>query len=248
MYPIIEAFGLRLPLYGIMEIFSILVLTIFGIIIFYKSDLSLNDGIVLGAYGVLGAYIGSKMLFLLQNNTQFSLRTEDDWLRLMQSGGSAYGGILLGLFLSKVGARIHKIEYELYIEKILFLLPLCHGIWKIGCHCAGCCYGIPYTGIGKIVFVKGASTTIPIELFPVQLLETMLLFLISLYLLKGKNCSISTYLFLYNIIRFVIEFFRNVELKKMFGRFSDIQYMCIVSIMVILIIKYKGRKKFEKTV
>lgn len=245
MHPIIEVFGLHLPAYGIIAILSLLTLAGLGIFILYKSDLPIYDGVVLGAYGVLGACVGSKAMYLLQHNIPLSLKTEEDLLRIMQSGGSACGGIFFGLLLSAIGAWIHKIDHQAYIRKVIYLLPLCHGMWKIGCHCAGCCYGIPYKGVGSITVIENSSASEGGAFFPVQIMEAVLLFLLFLYLLQEKNRSISTYIFLYSIIRFIVEFFRNVEIKNMLGVLSDIQCICVIVILFIIIKKYVKGKLHE---
>ena len=247
MYPKVEILGLHLPTYGIMGIFALMVLVVLGLLALHNAKLPLFDGMVLGAYGLLGAYFGAKLLFILQHNIELSFNTEADWLYFFSNGGSAYGGILLGLFFSRVGAYIHKIEYEPYIEKTIYLLPLCHGIWKIGCHCAGCCYGIPYEGPGSI-FVINEFYTDGVSLFPIQIVEAIVLFVITFVLFRSRQRSIWMYMDLYGICRFVIEFLRNKELKTYIGIFSDIQYLCIIMFFAFTIITFVRRHSNEEAV
>lgn len=248
MHPIIQIFGMRLPLYGIIGIFSVFTLVFLGWLVLYKSDLSVFDGMVLGAYGVLGAYTGSKMLFLIQHSDQLTLVGPADLLLIMRNGGSAYGGILVGLLFGIFGAWIHKIDYKAYVNETVYLLPLCHGIWKTGCHCAGCCYGIPYDGFGGIVFGEKASAPIGVELFPVQIVESVFLFGLFLSLLIKKKRSLSLYLLLYSLGRFMIEFLRNNDLKKMIGVLSDVQYLCLIAVICILLKKYIKGKAYEEQI
>ena len=244
MYPKIEIEGLHLPTYGIIVIVSLTTLIALGIIVLYHAHLPLFDGMVLGAYGLLGAYLGAKLLYIIQHNIELSFTTEEEWLYFFRSGGSAYGGILLGLLFCRSGAYIHKIEYKPYIERTVFLLPLCHGIWKIGCHCAGCCYGIPYKGPGSIFvvnefFADGAS------LFPVQIIEAIVLFVISFVLFITNKKTIGSYLIWYSICRFILEFLKNDGIKTYIGPLSDVQYLCIVTLLFFLILKLLRRHSNE---
>lgn len=248
MHPTVELFGLRLPTYGIVCILAILFLVTGGLIICKKNNLSVLDGMVLGAYGLLGAYAGAKLLYFMEWGFPAPVRSEYDLLLLIKNGGSAYGGILLGLLFSKAGAYIHKINYREYMGEAVFLLPLCHGIWKMGCHCAGCCYGIPYSGPGSIVYTEGSYAPVGTGLFPVQLLEAVILFVIALILYLKKDRSPEDYLGMYSFARFILEFFRNRETKRMIGCFSDIQLLCMCCIVIILVLIYKRRRKDEKSV
>lgn len=242
MYPTIEIFGLHAPMYGILEIVALIVLCFGGIFVMTKANLPLFDGMVLGAYGVLGAYVGSKALYMIQHQAHIQVSSEEDILRLMQSGGAAYGGILVGILFCILGAWIHKIDYQKYIRESVYLLPLCHGIWKIGCHCAGCCYGIPYCGNGSIVFGAKSSAPTGQSLFPIQIVETIMLFLLAICLFINRQRTLNTYLLSYSVLRFFIEFLRNAETKNMFWIFSDIQYMCII-VTIYICIKSKVKEK-----
>lgn len=247
MYPTIEMFNIHLPLYGLLGLLALSLLVGMGIIVMIRAKLPVFDGLVLGAYGVLGACFGAKVLFMLQHQISFSIDSEEDVLRLMQNGGSAYGGILVGILFCILGAYIHKIDYQLYIRECVFLLPLCHGIWKIGCHCAGCCYGIPYSGIGSIIFLEGSSAPTGQALFPAQMLEAIMLFILAIWIFNRDKRTFNVYLVSYSLIRFFVEFLRNAETKHMIGILSDIQYICLIVILYSYIkFKVKERRHEER--
>ena len=57
---------------------------------------------------------------------------------------------------------------------------------KLACFFAGCCYGLPYDGVGCVIYPSGLN----ISLIPVQLLETvtfMIIFIICILLMNNKN-------------------------------------------------------------
>ncbi len=247
MYPQIKIGELHLPTYGVIVIIALIAMVVLSLIVLHNARLPLFDGIVLGAYGLLGAFLGAKFLFLLQKSVVLSFTTESDWLYFFSSGGSAYGGILLGLIFSRIGAYIHKIELTPYMEEIIFLLPLCHGIWKIGCCCAGCCYGIPYDGPGSI-FIVNEFYTEGAWLFPIQIVEVIALFIISFLLFRSNRRTVCLYLCSYSVCRFFIEFLKNDEIKTYIGIMSDIQYLCLIVISIFVGMKLIRRLSNEKAI
>lgn len=115
-----------------------------------------------------------------------------------------YGGLIGGLLCVIGAGKIYKMDYMSYIRNFIFLIPLIHGFGRIGCFLAGCCYGKPYHGPGAVVFPEGSYAPAGIELFPVQLMEAAMLFLIFFVLLwleirKSWKYTIETYFVLYGI-------------------------------------------------
>ena len=63
--------------------------------------------------------------------------------------------------------------------KVQLPLPLLYAVGKIGCFIAGCCYGIEYYGIGNVVYnYVPKSEIIGLHLFPIQIVESIVFFLI----------------------------------------------------------------------
>ena len=112
------------------------------------------------------------------------------------------------------------------------IAPICitiaHGIGRIGCFLAGCCYGVqtdswigidfPNDGLGKVV--------------PTQLIEAIFLFLLTgilviLLLVKKFRYNFLVYLGAYSVFRFILEFFRGDERGVAFA-LSPSQVWCIL--------------------
>ena len=92
----------------------------------------------------------------------------------------AAGGLLGGLAALLLYLHHFQLPYGVYLSSITPAVPLAHAFGRIGCFFAGCCYGIPYAPpIG--ICLKNAIGTAPtdIQLFPVQLLESGLDFLLA---------------------------------------------------------------------
>ena len=69
-------------------------------------------------------------------------------------------------------------------------IPPCSRVFD-GCAAAGCCYGIPYDGIGAVVYTESLIAPEHVSLFPVQALEAVLNLMLAaalfLYVYKKKG-------------------------------------------------------------
>ena len=105
-------------------------------------------------------------------------------------------------------ANVFKINAIKNIETFVIVIPFFHYVGRIGCFLAGCCYGIEYNGLFKIMYTEAIAAPNGINLFPVQLLEALLNFLLFLFLvwidkwLKKPLSNFGIYLVLYGAIRF----------------------------------------------
>lgn len=124
-----------------------------------------------------------------------------------------YGGIIgggLGFFIPWFfWGRKH---YPEGTSKILCIAPgsitLAHGIGRIGCFCAGCCYGIETDAWYGIQFPGLEHKVIPTNLF-----EAIFLLVLSAVLIYNAykyeyKYNFPTYFIAYGLWRFVIEFVR----------------------------------------
>jgi phosphatidylglycerol---prolipoprotein diacylglyceryl transferase len=124
------------------------------------------------------------------------------------------------------------------------LLPLYGGLARIGCFLGGCCYGKPYRyGVlypDRIFSSQGAgwrryspSPNPQGRVLPTQLVEAaaqLTLFAILALPVWREPASAQyvfpLYLFLYAIVRFVLDCFRTASARPRHGRFSEAQLVC----------------------
>ncbi len=103
------------------------------------------------------------------------------------------------------------------------LIPMAHGIGRIGCFFAGCCHGQStdaWYGILMCVGKDANGNYLPFQRFvPVQLFEALFLFALSISLMwlffekfgkenKGRFPLLPIYIVAYGVWRFFIEYFR----------------------------------------
>lgn len=254
MLPFLYIGPFHIPMYGLMIATGIVTANIIAYLIIKKTALDWLDLIVLEGYTLLGGIIGAKLLYIIVSYKQidFSRMSDPQYLNAIISGGFVfYGGLILGLALFFLAGRVHKIACIKYAREFIFLIPWVHGFGRIGCFCAGCCYGRPYNGPFAVVFPKESlGAPAGVELFPIQIVEAICLLIISGIVLFSSRkeqfkWTIELYLILYGILRFILEYFRYDAERGTVGIFSTSQCISVAliagSVMCILY-----RKRYRK--
>ena len=234
-------FGLfRIPAYGTMiATGGIIANIIVVLLILFRDKKEIWDFVILEGYGLLGGIVGSKVL-----------------ISLISGGFVFYGGVILAVILVFIAGKVHKIDAWDYISNYTFAIPLAHAFGRIGCFLAGCCYGKPYHGPFAVVFPED-SLIAPagIELFPVQIVESICLFVIAivlflLYWFRKCDYTLPTYFILYGIVRFILEFYRYDEYRGRFLWLYTSQWISIVMVIAgivwIIIRANKNKNKVQE--
>ncbi len=195
----------------------------------------------------IGALIGSKTLTVIFELAHHSVN-KIDFVTFKDAGYSFYGG-LAGFFGSGfIFCKIFKIDSGFFVENFLFVIPLMHCIWKIGCLMGGCCFGIEYSGPMAVVFPSGVNNLSGVQVFPIQILESAVSFITSIFLYfyqkRSNICSpTGLYFLIYGISRFFLEFLRFHERESFL---SDGQICSIICVLIgIIIINSRERNKYE---
>ena len=169
----------------------------------------------------------------------------------IESGFTRFGGnnivrgfIYIPLF-AIISSKILKIKWKTTCDFITPCICLCHAVSHIGCIFDGCCKGYPSDfGIYNPIY--------EINLFPVQLFESLTAFLIVFTIVyrakklnyKPDGKSFPIMLILFGISRFAWEFARNNE-KLIWGISSlafHALFMAIVGIVSLIIIWLNNKK------
>ncbi len=247
----IELFGTEIALYGILFFFGIGVAVILGMCLIKKREIPLFDFACAAVYAMIGAIVGAKLLFIIVS-WQEIVALQLSFEAILKGGFVFYGGLIggaLGLFIY---GKQFKIDMKDYIDVCATVLPLGHAFGRLGCFCAGCCYGIPYDGIGSFVYTEptNAFTPVGVPLLPIQLIEALcLLILFEVLLLifdksKQKGLPALVYMIAYAVLRFVLEFFRgDIERGVLLG-LSASQWISIGLLAIAFVVLW--RKKILK--
>lgn len=87
------------------------------------------------------ALIGSRVLYVVLNASQFD--GWRSWVNLRTGGLVFYGALLTGLPAALLLMRRFGMAWRPMMDVFATALPLGHGLSRLGCLMAGCCYGRP---------------------------------------------------------------------------------------------------------
>lgn len=184
----------------------------------------------------VSSWLGAKILFLIISNQYDPSQLAQSSSFWLGGGFVFYGGLILGLITTYVFIKANRIQTRELI-KFLPALPIAHGIGRIGCFLAGCCFGKESS---LISFYKINNHSH----LPIQLLEAFFLFVAGFWLDKRKeklnHAYVYGFIIYYSIVRFFIEFLRGDEVRGIYYSLSTSQWISIVLILISLILIKKG--------
>lgn len=200
----------------------ILISFVISFIVFYctakKAEYNRIDIIYIFVINILGFAIGSKFFYLIDVSKAITISN------FLNSGYSFIGGIIGSILFVYMYCRKYNLNFVDWAIYFIIIYPLIYSISKLACFTNGCC-----------------SCIVPN--FPLQLLESLLMFILFVYLYKTyKNkhyyIFISKFLILLGVIRFIVDYFRykrNILLLNL----TLSQLICGISIILGLIILVK---------
>ena len=256
MYPVISIGNIIIPLFNAFIIFGI-ILSILLFLILEEKKLGkqevVNIMVVLGITSPVGficAYGFNRIVFSTEET--FNMKNMLEYRGMTFLGGFC-GGVLFFILVHRV--MFHS--WYLLKKHMNTLTPyfiIAHACGRIGCFCAGCCYGKPTQLEIGVSFPSGSPAYLQYgntELFPTQLMEFIyLIFTLILICNIVISYRFVSYLFLYSIGRFILEFFRGDNRGQFWMSFSPSQFICVIILLGIIISsfikkKYQQYKKSE---
>lgn len=249
MHPILfEVGGFPIYTYGVLMAAAYLLGLQFALARARARGLDPNRIMDLGIWIIVSALVGAKLLLLV---IEWEAYGTSPWelLTLVRSGGVFYGGLIAALLVSIWYLRRHRMPVWSVTDVFAPAVALGHVVGRMGCFFAGCCHGRPTDVPWAVTFrseyaAQNVGTPINIPLHPTQLYEAGAeLFILGALLLterKGRTFpgrTFWTYMFLYGISRFVIEFYRG-DVRGMVGALSTSQFVSvlIVPLSIVMLI------------
>lgn len=216
MHPILFSFGpLTIHTYGFLIAVGFLLGLVLAIRQAQKEGIPSNKIIDLGFYILLAAIIGSRLFFILINLSHY-MKNPIDIFKIWEGGLVFYGGVLLAVPTAIWYVKKNSLGIWSTADIFAPSIAIGHAIGRLGCFSAGCCYGkvaesLPWA----VTFTDPQSLAlIGVPLHPTQLYESageFIIFLILIVLRRYKSFNgqiFMTYLLLYSVLRFIVEFFR----------------------------------------
>lgn len=164
--------------------------------------------LVLLVSGVLGA----RAVYIFLNPATENWR---DFIAVWQGGLSFHGGLALAMIAGYVYTRIAKLPYWKCGDLVAPSLAIGYAFTRIGCFLNGCCYGCPTSLPWGVKFTdeKNSLSTAPSH--PTQIYAFLANLLIFWLLTRLERMNrkpgfvFVSYLGLYSIYRFLVEFLRS---------------------------------------
>jgi len=189
---------------------------------------------------LVSGIIGARLLYIILN-IGFYFEDPKEIIMLHHGGLAIFGGFISGFICAAIYLRIKKISFLKIADLFSPFIALGHSIGRIGCFFNGCCYGKP----SKFGIYFPSQKAV---LIPAQIIESFLLLLLFIYLrtIQSRKHKIGrvlvSYLVLYSLIRFCVEFIRGDSEVIYFG-LTIFQLFSIAFFIFGLIIYSYGRKK-----
>ncbi|HWE49353.1 MAG TPA: prolipoprotein diacylglyceryl transferase [Bryobacteraceae bacterium] len=227
MLPYLIKFGnFSIPTYGVLV--ALAFLTALGLATRFARQRGINtEKIVnLGVYCALTGMLGAKLLMIALDPDYRAHPLEIFSLSTLQSAGIFYGGFILAVAFAWFYMRAQQLP--LWATSDLFApgLAIGHGIGRLGCFAAGCCWGKPTHLPWAVTFRSADATTgvpLNVPLHPTQLYEAFAEAIICLILIRQLRRPhrdgqvIGLYGLLYGMVRFGVEFLREHDASNPLG-------------------------------
>ena len=250
MYPVLVKIGpLTIHTYGFLIASGFLIALWLAVRQSKKEGLQHEKIIDLGFYTLIAAIAGSRIFYVLTNLSYF-IANPMDMIKIWEGGLVFYGGVLFAVpvaiwFAKRKGLPLWQTA-DIWAPSI----AIGHAIGRIGCFCAGCCYGKPAENIPwAVIFTDVDSLAIKgVPLHPSQLYESageFLSFLMLIIIRRHKSFQgqlFWIYILNYSIIRSVVEIFRGDEIRGfIFAGFSISQgisvLMFITAVTALIVLR-----------
>lgn len=254
MHPILIKFGpVTIHTYGFFVAIGFLLGLLLAVKEAKRQGISENKIIDLGFYILLASILGSRLFFIMLNASHY-LKNPLDIFKIWEGGLVFYGGVLFAIPTVIWYVKKHNLGTWGIADLFAPSIAIGHAFGRLGCFSAGCCYGKTAESLPWGVIFTDPNCLAPtnIALHPTQLYESsgeFINFLILLLLKKHKSFNgqlFMTYLLLYSILRFTVEFFRgDVERGFISGNLSIAQGISVVMFLIAIagMIALKRRNK-----
>lgn len=204
-----------------------------------------NKILDVGFYLLIAALVGARLFYVLVNPNIF-LEDPFEVVRIWNGGLVFYGGFIGALLAAIICVRRKGLSFWQTADIFTPSLSIGHVLGRIGCFFAGCCYGRSCELPWAVTFTHPESLAPHgISLHPTQLYAVVGNFLIFIivWIFRGKKQYDGQlfwgYVFIYGLMRTVIEIFRGDDRGQFFLQTLSVSQfigigLAIVSVLMLL--------------
>ena len=230
MHPVLLSLGpLEIPTYGVLV--AVAWLTGVRWLTSRRGELGLSEdelwSIVYWVFA--GAFVGGKLLYFIVSPDSLS------WsLEALRYGFVFYGGLAGTIAAGAWQCRRRGFPFFRVADYAVAALALGHGIGRLGCLAAGCCYG-RHTELPWGVALAGDPSRHPTQVYEALLNFVLFGFLAGYALPRVKDGRwrsgrvLLCYAMGYALLRYVVEFFRGDDRGALWAGQSPSQWLALLS-------------------
>ena len=199
----------------------------------------------LAFYLMVAAIVGSRILYVILDYRVY-MQEPLRILKIWEGGLVFYGGLIAAIIVGASFMRRHRMSFWPTADILAPSIALGQAIGRLGCLAAGCCYGLPTERSWGVIFTNPeALAPLGIRLHPSQIYESLAALTIFLFLLiyqRQKRFSgqiFLSYVSLYALARFFLEFFRGDyrgSLNILSFSLSTSQIISLLGIVISLVL------------
>lgn len=252
MYPVVFRIGpFVLHTYGVFVAMAFLAAIALALREARRVGEDANKILDLCFYMLVAAIVGSRILYVLVNWSAFR-HDLLEIVRIWHGGLVFYGGFIGAVLTALWYIRRQSLSFLRTGDIVAPSIAFGQFVGRIGCFFAGCCYGKTCDLPWAVTFTHADSLAPKaVPLHPAQVYSSLnslciFLVLIGLRRIKGFEGQIFwTYVLLYGVTRFILEYFRGDERGMFFqGMFSTSQLfgliLAVIAIAMMAILRRRG--------
>jgi len=204
---------------------------------------------------LIAAIAGARFFYILMAPETF-LRDPLEIFRLWNGGLVFYGGFIVALIASALYLKKNRMPLWRTADIVAPALAIGHAIGRIGCFCAGCCYGKTCDLPWAVIFRDAHSLApVHIPLHPTQLYAVLANTLIFVFLMLFRRYKsfegqlFLLYVMIYGITRSLLETLRgDFRGDRIFGILSVSQFIGLsLAVLAAVMLLVLGKHSIKKT-
>lgn len=190
----------------------------------------------------VAAFVGGKLFLFFEDPAGYAKSP----VKLLGGRGFVfYGSFLLAIPTMLWFFKKNKLNSYRMLDIMAVTTCLVHMFGRIGCFLAGCCHGIQTESFLGVVFTDPACSADPLNtpLHPTQLYEAGFIGLVMVYLFylrdrkKFNGQLFLTYLLLYGIGRFLLEYLRG-DLERGFIIDNVLSHSQLIALIILAVVGF----------
>lgn len=197
-------------------------------------------------YIILGLLIGARLGYVIFYNLSVYLKNPLEIFAVWHGGMSFHGGLIGCIVSGFIFTRRYRLDFWQISDLVIVTAPIGLGLGRLGNFINGELYGRVTDVPWAMVFPDGGSLPRhPSQLYEF-ILEGIILFLVLWFLkerLSKKGYLLATFLSLYGLFRFTVEFFRepDPQIGYILGFLTMGQILSTIMVLIGLLIFYLKR-------